>query len=155
MLNTYKLKLHIIRKLRKFAIYGKKLQTVRILSRFGPFFSICHPTNCFPPVCLVTFNLKHLKHLLFYYIGHWASSLWYIVSSNLLVSKFLWVIKITWSWLWKREEIFMNLWALHTESYTKNTSGCEKERPLKYNVPPKHLNKLQCAPLNKINFQSA
>ena len=38
----------------------------------------------------------------------------------------------------------------------KKPFGLWKSTPLpKYNEPPKHRNNLKCAPLNKINFQSA
>ena len=37
----------------------------------------------------------------------------------------------------------------------KALRAVKKHAPSQYNEPPKHLNNLKCAPLNKINFQSA
>merc|ERR1712030_85948 len=43
----------------------------------------------------------------------------------------------------------------HQYPIQKALRAVKKHAPSKYNEPPKHLNSLKCAPLNKINFQSA
>merc|ERR1712030_297800 len=42
----------------------------------------------------------------------------------------------------------------HQYPIQKALRAVKKPAPSKYNEPPKHLNNLKCAPLNKINLQS-
>ena len=49
----------------------------------------------------------------------------------------------------------LNSMLVYTDPIQKALRAVKKQAPSKYNEPPKHLNNLKCAPLNKINFQSA